>query len=326
MFSGPPDSFPRLVGDVGGTNARFALVLAPDCDLSHERTLAAADYHTIDAAIEAYLIATNAPRPRWAAIGIATPITGDHIQMTNHHWSFSANALKTTLGLERLDMLNDFATLAMAVPMLPAAHLEQIGGSTPVAEAPIAVIGAGTGLGVAGLIPTHRGYTPLAAEGGHSTLAATNDHEAKLIATVRSDLGDHVSAERFVSGPGLSLLYTTLARLNDQHPEPLGASQITELGLAGDCALCHETLEIFCAMLGTVASDVALTLGARGGVYIGGGIIPRLGDYFHRSPFRARFEAKGRFSAYLNAIPVYVIHAPNPALLGAALALDMPRN
>lgn len=324
MFSGPPDSFPRLVGDIGGTNARFALILHPGGALAHERILAAADYPSLRAAIDAYLAAADTPRPRWAAIGIATPVTGDDVRMTNHHWSFSITTLRASLGLDRLEVLNDFTALALAVPALPADALEQVGGRAPVAGTPIAVIGAGTGLGVSGLIPGPHGYTPLAAEGGHTTLAAANDREAAIIAAIRDDLGGHVSAERLVSGPGLSLLYTALARLAGTPPAPLTPSQVTECGLSGACPLCREALDVFCAMLGTVASDVVLTLGARGGVYIGGGIVPRLGDYFRKSPFRARFEAKGRFSTYLRAVPVYVIHAPTPALLGAALALDAP--
>ena len=313
----------RLVADIGGTNARFALLDAqdrPDC----VRVLPCADFPDIEAAIEAYLAGMGGPRPAEAAIAIANPVTGDQITMTNHHWSFSVRALKTRLGLDRLVVLNDFAALAMALPALPRHDLVQVGGGTAVEGEPIGVIGPGTGLGVAGLVPANGYWLPLPGEGGHVTLAAANDFEATVIAMLRQRFG-HVSAERVLSGPGLVALYQTLGALHQAPIAALGPAELTRRARDGGDALCRETLTMFCAMLGTVAGNLALTLGARGGIYLGGGILPQLGPFFEQSPFRARFEDKGRFAAYLAPVPCFVIHAAEPALLGSARALAADR-
>jgi len=188
------------------------------------------------------------------------------------------------------------------------------------ADAPIGLIGPGTGLGVSGLVWSGQRWLPLQTEGGHVSFAATSEREWALSRVLQRRFG-HVSPERLLSGPGLVNLYTALAEL-DAWPAPaLQPAQITARGLAATCPHCREALDLFCAALGTAAGNLALSLGARGGVYIGGGIVPRLGDFFDRSAFRARFEAKGRFSAYLAAIPTWVITAENPALRGVATAL-----
>ena len=314
-------SFPRLVGDVGGTNARFATLIGPGAELSHHQTLACDAFPDIGAAIERYLDVTGAPRPRWAAIGIATPVTGDWIRMTNHHWAFSIRSLQAELGLQRLHVINDFTALAMSLPGLLPADIEVIGGGQAEPGSPITLLGAGTGLGISGLLPSRGGYVPINGEGGHVTLAAANEREAAVIA----ELGrryPHVSAERVLSGPGLSALHEALARVDGRAVEPLPPASISTRGIADANDPCRATLDMFCAMLGTVASNLALILGARGGVYVGGGIVPKFGSYFASSPFRARFEHKGRFSEYLAGIPTYVIRAPYPALLGAARYLD----
>ncbi|MBS0554427.1 MAG: glucokinase [Proteobacteria bacterium] len=315
------DTFPRLVGDIGGTNARFALILAPDSELQAVRTLPCAGFSGPAEAIEHYLASSGLPRPRCGAFGVATPVDGDLVRMTNHDWAFSVRALRDTLGLERLEVLNDFTALAMALPGLSGADLLQVGGGGPVARHAIGLIGAGTGLGVSGLVPCAHDYVPLDSEGGHVTLAASDTHEAELLAWFATRHA-HVSAERVLSGPGLVALHQAHAALRGVPAEPLTAAEITESALSGRSPSCVATLESFCAFLGTVASDLALTLGARGGIFIGGGIVPRLGEFFARSRFRERFEAKGRFSSYLAAIPTFVIRAPHAGLAGAARALD----
>ncbi|WP_137936057.1 glucokinase [Chitinivorax sp. B] len=321
MSIGQPDSFPRLLGDIGGTNARFAIQLVENGQFEHIQTLACADYPTPLEAIEHYLAQTGTQRPRWAAVGIANPVTGDLVKMTNHHWSFSIEALRSKLQLDKLLVLNDFTTLALSLPALAKTDLVQIGGGLPVEHAPIALLGAGTGLGVSGLVPYPGGYAPLEGEGGHVTLPAFNDRESAIVNLIRRDF-PHVSAERVLSGLGLPILYHAIAQLHDLPSEDRTPAQITEQGIANTCPICTETLATFCAMLGTVAADLALTLGARGGVFIGGGIVPKLGAYFEQSPFRTRFEQKGRFETYLRGIPTFVIHAKYPALTGAARALQ----
>jgi glucokinase len=325
MSSAFPDTYPRLVGDIGGTNARLALIPAPDHAPEQIRSLPCADFPGPREAIEHYLALSGQPRPRWCAFGIANPVDGDAVRMTNHHWAFSIRELQTALGLERLLVLNDFTALALAVPALAGEDVEQVGGGEPLARRAIGLLGAGTGLGVSGLLPCGGDYLPLEGEGGHVTLAAANDHEAALIAWLATRY-PHVSAERLLSGPGLVSLYEAHAAVAGAPAEALGAADISARALAGTCPLCVNTLETFCAMLGTVAADLALVLGARGGIYIGGGIVPRLGAFFARSPFRARFEQKGRFSGYLARIPTFVIRAPTPALTGAARALDTAAN
>jgi len=320
MYSGPADTFPRLVGDIGGTNARFATLLAPDRELEQVLTLPCGDFAGPREAIEHYLARTGLPRPRWCAFGIANPVDGDEVRMTNHHWAFSIRALQDALGLTQLLVLNDFTALAMALPALTSADLAQIGGGSPAPRRAIGLLGAGTGLGISGLVPCGNDYAPIEGEGGHVTLAAIDAHEAALIAWLATRF-PHVSAERVLSGPGLAALYQAEAAVAGRTPEDLGPAEISARAIAGTCPVCVATLDTFCAMLGTVAANLALVLGARGGIYIGGGIVPKLGDFFARSPFRARFEQKGRFSDYLARIPTYVIKAPYPGLLGAARAL-----
>lgn len=311
----------RLVGDVGGTNARFALHTAQG--LTDIRVLACAEYATFADALRSYLATVGATAVRHVAIGIANPVYGDQIHMTNHRWGFSIAHTRAELGLETFLVLNDFATLARALPLLRANELVQVGGAGAVPGAPLGLLGAGTGLGVSGLVPVSDGHwVPLAGEGGHVSLAPFNEREVDIWRLARGRYGDHVSAERVLSGPGLEFLYQALCTLEGQAPKAHRAADISRLGLDDSDPFCRETLELFCALLGTVAADLAVTLGARGGVYIGGGIVPRLGDYFLHSPFRKRFESKGRTSAYLADIPVWVIHSPWAALLGAAAALN----
>jgi glucokinase len=312
----------RLVADIGGTNARFALLRGAYGVLEKERTLVTASYPGIDAAIEDYLCQVEAEMPLEAAIAIANPITGDTVKMSNSPWSFSIEEVRRKLGLGRLLLLNDFTALAMALPAIPAAQLQQVGGGAAAPDSPLALIGAGTGLGVSALIPYKNEWIPLSSEGGHVSLCATSDREAAIIAATRLT-HPHVSAERLLSGMGLENLYRAVVRLESATLESLSAAQITERGLKGEDRFCCEALDTFCAMLGSIAGNLALTIGARGGLYIGGGIVPRLGDYFARSRFRECFEAKGRFESYVAAIPTFTIHASNPALLGAAMSLGV---
>jgi glucokinase len=262
--------------------------------------------------------------PPWCAIGIANPITGDRIQMTNCDWAFSISGMQQALGFERLVVINDFTALALALPDLQSSELHQLGGGAAVPRAPVALIGPGTGLGVSGLLTGDAPgrWVALQGEGGHVTLAAANPREAAVLQALRDEFG-HASAERAISGQGLEALYAAVCTLDKVAGfAPLPAAEITQRALAGRDAQCVEVLDLFCGFLGSVAGNLALTLGAVGGVYIGGGIVPRLGDAFTRSRFRACFEDKGRFRGYLQAIPVYVIHTQvSPALLGAARAL-----
>ena len=310
---------PRLVADIGGTNARFAQFFDEHCELTHERTLRCGDYAGPVAAIEAYLQDTGAARPHEIAMAVATQVSRDEIKLTNNHWAFSVEATRKALGAERVLMLNDFTALALSLPHLKPAELRKIGGGAPAKNAAIGLIGAGTGLGVSGLIPTRDGWVPIEGEGGHVSFSPANEREVAILKIVWREF-PHVSAERLISGIGLDPLYRAMALLENKSGSVPAPAEISDRALSGD-AFCADVLNTFCAMLGTTAGNLAVTLGARGGIYIGGGIVPKLGEFFDRSPFRERFESKGRFSSYLAAIPNYVILAEYPALVGAARAL-----
>ncbi|KQW00252.1 glucokinase [Rhizobacter sp. Root1221] len=324
MHLNQESTFPRLLGDIGGTNARFAWQASPGAALTDIATYPAADYATVLDAIREYLRAHAKPTPRWCAIGIANPITGDRVQMTNHHWSFSISEVQRAVGLDRFLLINDFTALALSLPALEAGQLRQVGGGQVVDGGPVALVGPGTGLGVSGLLHTGGGVSvPLNGEGGHVTLGGTNDREDAVIASLRRRFG-HASAERALSGPGLVNLYEALCELDGVLAKPMTAAALTAASVAGSDPQAAETEALFFSFLGTVAGNLALSLGARGGVYIGGGIVPRLGDRILASAFRNRFEQKGRFQPYLASIPVFVVSAEvSPALIGAARALDV---
>jgi glucokinase len=319
------DTFPRLLGDVGGTNARFGWQANAHSGIEHVLVLPCAAHETLEAAIRTYLELKSLPMPRTGALGIANPITGDVIRMTNHHWSFSISEMQRSLGLQQLNVINDFTALALALPSIAKDNLVQVGGTVAEAYAPKALIGAGTGLGVSGLMPTDANdhWVAIAGEGGHVTLAAQTESEYRVIELIRQRYG-HVSAERVLSGQGLVDLYLALRQLQKQQPvDVAGAAEITAWALQDKDPLALQSIDMFAGFLGSVTGDLALTLGARGGVYLGGGIVPRWLGWFETSQFRERFEAKGRFNAYLKDIPVWVINAAeSPALLGAARSLQ----
>lgn len=321
-----PLGLPWLVADVGGTNARFGWVTRAGGPVEHVRKLPTAGFAGPAEAAAAYLAGlqqdTGAPaRPHRAAIAVATAVQGDVVRLTNSAWQFSRQTLLQSLGLDTLLVLNDFEALALSLPRLQAGQLRAFGRPALQPQGTLAVIGPGTGLGVAGVVQTAHGWVALPGEGGHSTLAPIDDFESRLLQHVRHAHA-HVSAERLLSGIGLPVLYDAMATVLGHSVPPMTAEAIVDRGVAGTDALCSSTIDTFCALLGSFAGNVALTLGARGGVYIGGGIVPRFGERFFSSAFRERFEAKGRFRGYLEAIPTALITDTLAALTGAAMALE----
>jgi glucokinase len=315
----------RLLADIGGTNARFAWQDGPGAPIADAHTLPAAEHASLAEAMQQYLLRIGRAAPPACSIAIANPVVGDMVAMTNHHWTFSIGALKAQMGFRQLLVINDFTALALALPALPADEVRQVGGGAPRADHAIALIGPGTGLGVSGLLPDGLGgWLPLQGEGGHITLAGTTPREQAVLNLIGARYG-HASAERAVCGQGLVDIHLALTMLDRPSavPPTLTAPEITAAALDGSDPSCVEALTLFCSFLGNAAGNLALTLGAKGGVYIGGGIVPRLGGWFDASPFRERFEAKGRFRAYLAEMPTCVILAKSsPALLGAARALE----
>ena len=312
----------RLLADIGGTNARFALETGPGRFEAIE-VLSCQEHATLGDAIRAYLalpqLAGLGAGIRHAAIAIANPVTGDQVRMTNHHWAFSIEALRQECGFDTLVVVNDFSALARSLPHL-GGQKRQVGGGAPVPDTPLGLLGAGTGLGVSGLIPCGNSWTALRSEGGHVSFSPINETEVAILQYAWREF-EHVSAERLLSGAGVELIYRALSDRAGR-PETLAAPEISRRALSGECALCDEVLEAFCGMLGTAAGNLAITLGAQGGVYIGGGIVPRLGERFDQSSFRRRFEQRGRFSGYLAQVPTYVITADYPAFLGVSAILS----
>lgn len=310
---------PRLLADIGGTHARFAWQPRADAAVEDVRVYRCAEAPTLESAIRSDLAQRGRPVPPLAAIGIANPVFGDRVAMTNHHWSFSIEALRAALGFERLVVMNDFEALARSLPLLEPDETVQLCGPAGPAAGAVALIGPGTGLGVAGLVPHEGRWLPIVGEGGHATLAPTTPREAAVCLALQRRFG-HASAERAVSGPGLVSVHEALAELDGAVPEPGLTAQA--IAARGDDARAREALDLFFAFLGTTAGNLALTFGARRGVYLGGGILPQLRAQLEGSAFRARFLDKGRFRSYLEGVPVHLVTTDrHPALRGAAQAL-----
>ncbi|EHR70318.1 glucokinase [Burkholderiales bacterium JOSHI_001] len=315
---------PRLLADIGGTNARFAWQAASGAPLQVQRTYACADFPTLQDAAQRYLADCGLAAPTLGAIGIANPVDGDAVRMTNHHWSFSIEALRRSLSLQRLVVVNDFKALALSLPHLPNDALLRLGGDAPDPLGSKGLIGPGTGLGVGGLVRAGAGWVALDSEGGHTSVSPATAREWAVV-QAQYALHGHCSFERLVSGMGLQNLHASLRELDGLQAEAgISAADVTERGLKGGDAHAAEALQMFLALLGSAAGNLALTLGARGGVYLGGGILPRLKPLLASSALRSRFEAKGRFAPWLQRVPLLLIDGTElpPALLGAAAALD----
>ncbi len=311
---------PRLLADIGATHARFALETAPGVVRS-VRVLKCDDYSGILPLLHAYLADHEGVRLNHGAFALANPINGDMIRMTNRDWQFSTDEVRRALGLTTLLIVNDFTALAMSLPNLPASDLVQVGGGKPAANAVIGVLGPGTGLGCSGVIPTLDGFVTLGSEGGHSNFAPADEREFAILQYAWKEWS-HVSNERLISGPGMEIIYRALALRNGVDTPSLSSPEIISGALEQSDELCLEVLDCFCGMLGGAAANLAVTLGSFGGIFIGGGIVPRMGTWFAKSSFRARFEAKGRFTSYLAEIPTFVIMTPNPAFHGVASILS----
>ena len=320
-----------LLADIGGTHARFAL-LDSDAQVNEAWTVTSADYPDFITAAEKYLEhAKPHIRPTRAAFACAGPLTDDHVTLTNRHtWSIQRDEVAQALSLDDVLIVNDFAAIAHGIPRLGSSYCRQIGGGAAVEGAAVGVIGPGSGLGVSGLIPVEtvsgRHWAVLASEGGHITASGINEEEDQILRILRRRW-NHVSAERLLSGMGLQNILTALYELageslaNDPFMPEISAAEITAAGLSGRDPRCQKAIDLFSSFLGNVAGDLALTLGARGGVYIAGGIVPRFGPAFDKTPFRQNFEYKGRMASYVANIPTFVITHPHPAFIGLAACL-----
>jgi glucokinase len=314
-----------LVGDIGGTNARFGLVAEfGDGSFNHPEAIqsySTSEYSTVYDAIADYISQFQGIQIKKACLAIATPVRSENIKMTNNGWTFSLTELCRRFELDFIKLINDFTGLALSIPRLSSDQLLQVCEGIKVKDATMAVLGAGTGLGVSGLVPSRDGWMPIEGEGGHVTIGATTQRELLIFQKQWERFG-HMSAERLLSGTGICDIYLSICEIDNKPIQSLQASEITALAISGDCDTCSEVMELFFGWLGIIAGNLALTLGGQGGIYIGGGIVPRLIEAFKDSSFVQRFEQKGRFSNYLKNIPVFVIIDKHPALTGAACALN----
>ena len=310
-----------LLADIGGTHARFAMLSGDG--LGPVQSLDVATHGGIDDVVAHFLAANGGSVPISEAIlAVAGPVADGRSRLTNAGWVVDSSELKRRFGFPRVRLFNDLEAAAWGVAQLAPADTFLIGPDTPSSGAPMALISPGTGLGMACYLPGPSRGSVIASEGGHATLAASNDREAELIAILRRQFV-HVSAERVLSGPGLVNLYHAIASVERVEVIPRSAVEVTRAALDGGCVICRKALDAFCSFLGSVAGDIALLFGARGGVFIGGGIVPGIASHLRGTDFRRRFEAKGRFEGYLASVPVRVITRPDPGFLGlAALAHD----
>lgn len=303
-----------LIADIGGTHSRCALIDDKGRFVAAE-TFENREFDGVREVLEHYLSRRRTrDRPSQAALAIAGPVTGDEIAMTNLPWRFSQLELRKALSLSRLLAVNDFAAVAWGLPVLEPTDLHRIGGGQAVPREPLAVLGPGSGLGVAVLAPAAGNYIVLPGEGGNIAAATATADEAAVVDSLRDATG-YCAAESLISGPGLVRIHDVLSERAGQEPPNLMPAAISAAAAKGD-RLAIEAQAMFFGLLGGLAGDLALTIGARGGVYIAGGIVPRLLTAFEASEFRERFESKGRYRSYLESIPTHVITADLPALTG----------
>lgn len=308
-----------LVADVGGTNIRLAIANLDDFSMASICTYQCANFNNIDEAISQYFNENNVTA-EYACIDVATAVVGDQISLTNNHWSFSQQAIKQKFGFKQLILINDFTAIAMSVPHISSAKKVQIGGAAPQENKPIAIYGAGTGLGVAHLVHTGEKWLPLAGEGGHVDFAPIDADEVAVLAQLQKKYA-RVSAEQLLSGLGLVQIYQSLQAIAGNEVSDVSPAYVSTSALDNSDAVAVKTLQMFCRILGSFGGNLALTLTTFGGVYIAGGVVPRFIDYVKTSDFRRRFDAKGRFSKLVETIPVYIVTEDQPGLIGCAAYL-----
>lgn len=315
-------TFPFLVADIGGTHTRYALVTGIDAEtgnyaISQSRIFLSADYDSFSMSLDTYLETITGVRPQHACIAIAGPVTDDIVELTNLQWQFSVNKLKERYGFDTLLVINDFAALAYGVPRLNDSSLFKIKPGEDNPTATKVIIGPGTGLGVASLVSTDKGFYPVAGEGGHVAIAPGTDGELELFKVLRQQQ-QHISAEDLLSGSGLVNLYRNYAKLHGKPAEIYTPAEVTQHALSNADPVCIEAFNTFLGLLGSYCGDLALIYGAKGGVYLGGGILPKIQPHIADSQFLSRFMNKGVMRKFVKDIPIKLITHRQPAFIGAA--------
>lgn len=324
----PAASAYGLIADIGGTNCRLATVdlSDPTAKPDNVRKFKVAEHEHVFDAARIYLDECGkTTAPDTGVFAVAGPVTDNRIKFTNSDWAFSGEMVAEALGARKIELVNDFTAKAMSLSHLSEEDLSRIGpavegGENPLGYKVYAVVGPGTGLGVGGLLLAEGREIALDTEGGHMGFAPQTDEEGAVNKILRQRFG-RVSNERILSGEGLKDLYEALSEVRGLDAHGHHRDYVTNLALVEHEPLAIDTLTMFCGILGAVAGDVALTIGAQGGVFIGGGIVPKMIDFFRSSPFRTRFEDKGRFKSFMQSVPTHVITAESPALLGCAAHL-----
>lgn len=308
-----------VVADIGGTNIRLAVCELATGELSQLSEFSCAEFVTLEEALVHYFL-TLQEEVKHLCIGIACPVEGDHIVMTNLSWAFSKQEFKDKLKLESFFVINDYTAISLAVPFLSLQEKIQIGGGEAQTDAVTAVFGPGTGLGVSHIIKSAGKWISLDGEGGHVSFTANTRQQADILFLLQEQFG-HVSAERILSGQGLVNLYKSLCTLSGQQAEFNQPKDVSKAAIDGSCDIARQSMEVFCQVMGGFAGNLALNLNCTGGVYIAGGIVPRFVEFFLSSEFRSFFEEKGRFKDHLSTIPTFLITNDNPGLLGATVYL-----
>ncbi len=316
------NAYPFLVADIGGTNTRYALVTGynaetGDYEVNQSRIFLSADYDSFSLSLETYLETIVGDRPKNACLAIAGPVNGDVVELTNLQWQFSINELKKRYGFHTLEVINDFAALAYSLPHLNQASLFSIKPGDVEDFGAKVVVGPGTGLGVAALVHTGSGFHPIGGEGGHVTIAPGTDTELELFKVLKQQQ-QHISAEDLLSGKGLVNLYRGYAQLRQQEANNYAPDEVTQHALSNNDPLCVEAFNSFLGLLGGYCGDLALIFAARGGVYLGGGILPQIQPHIANSEFLTRFMNKGPMRKLVKEIPVQLITHRQPAFIGAA--------
>lgn len=311
-----------LIGDIGGTNARLALADRDHPGFSDELQMSCADFESAHAAIDHFLNAMGAASPEIICLAAAGPVVNGSVRFTNNHWSLAVDDLAENYSAARIELLNDFEAIAHSVPFLEDADCIHVGlpdsGDLPADNYTVGIIGPGTGLGVVGLMRLGGASVPIAGEGGHIGFAPATQVQLEILTVLRERF-DRVSSERLVCGPGLENIHWALGRVHGQDWPQRSAEEIFSAADANKDGRASEAVQMFFEILGQVAGDFALTLGANDGIYVAGGIVPRYPDLFANSRFRSGFENKGRYRSLMEAIPTRLIMHKHPGLLGAAV-------
>lgn len=319
-----------LIGDIGGTNARFALAGHDRVGFENALTLRCADFPSSIAAIRHFLDEVAAPDPEAICLAAAGPVINDTIKVTNNHWTLSADEMRGDLGVDRIKLLNDFEAVAWSIPYIEEQFLEAVGQASqkglPHGDFSVAIVGPGTGLGTGGLIKRGGQFVPVVGEGGHIGFAPKSKVQIEVLEILR-DKFERICIERLLSGSGIENIYWALHALRGETRTELSDAEIFKAAEAGSDPVAADATQLFFEILGQVAGDIALVLGAQDGVYLAGGIVKRYPEMLHISGFRNAFESKGRHRPMMEHVPTKLITYNEPGLLGAAhCALDLSRS